>query len=107
MADLWLEFRWLALPVMWAIGRAYGTVWRKMRIEGGVWKAQYVILAALSIYLVMQTIEAVLFRAIELSLPIWLLWGAAPAARARWVMAPLPSQNWPQELEPEVVSCPK
>jgi hypothetical protein len=77
VADLWLEFRWLALPVMWLIGRTYGWVWRKMRMEGGIWSAQYVILAALSIYLVMQTIEAVLFRLIELSLPIWLVWGAA------------------------------
>ena len=74
MADLWLEFRWLALGAMWLIGRAYGTVWRKMRTEGGIWDAQYVVISALSIYLVMQTIEAVLFRAIELSLPLWLLW---------------------------------
>jgi len=74
VADLWLEFRWLALAAMFLIGRAYGAVWRKMRTEGGIWDAQYVVISALSIYLVMQTIEAVLFRTIELSLPLWLLW---------------------------------
>jgi hypothetical protein len=105
LADLWLEFRWLALPVMWLIGRFYGSVWRKMRTDGGVWKAQYVIISALSIYLVMQTIEAVLFRMIELSLPIWLLWGAAPAARARLEVWAVGSGYWPQGIEPEVMQC--
>jgi len=53
-----------------------------MRTEGGIWSAQYVIISVLSIYLVMQTIEAVLFRVIELSLPIWLVWGVArPSSR--------------------------
>ncbi len=105
IADLWLEFRWLAIPVMWLIGRFYGSVWRKMRSDGGVWKAQYVIISALSIYLVMQTIEAVLFRMIELSLPIWLLWGAAPAARARVDMWTVGAGLWPGSMEPEVIQC--
>jgi hypothetical protein len=106
IADLWLEFRWLALPVMWLIGRFYGTVWRKMRIQGGIWNAQYVIIAALSIYLVMQTIEAVLFRMIELSLPIWLLWGMARTSRQQlpvWVAQPT---EW-SGMKTEVIECPK
>ncbi len=107
LADLWLEFRWLALPVMWFIGRIYGSVWRKMRLEGGVWKAQYVILASLSIYLVMQTIEAVLFRAIELSLPVWILWGTAPAARAKWEIWTVGMRDWRQGIESEVAQCPE
>lgn len=77
VADLWLEFRWFALAAMWLIGRLYGAVWRKMRTQGGIWEAQYVVISALSIYLVMQTIEAVLFRTIEISLPLWLLWRRA------------------------------
>ncbi len=90
VADLWLEFRWLALAAMWLIGRAYGTVWRKMRTQGGIWEAQYVVLSALSIYLVMQTIEAVLFRFIELSVPLWLLW-----RRDRWQAQAQPAPGHP------------
>jgi hypothetical protein len=108
LADLWLEFRWLALPVMWLIGRTYGWVWRKMRTEGGVWSAEYVILSALSIYLVMQTIEAVLFRAIELSLPIWLVWGAARRRNRPMVLAyetgpPTLAARFAEPIESEVV----
>ncbi|HLK62888.1 MAG TPA: hypothetical protein VKU19_05590 [Bryobacteraceae bacterium] len=107
IADLWLEFRWLSLPVMWLIGRFYGTVWHKMRSQGGVWKAQYVIISALSIYLVMQTIEAVLFRVIELSVPIWLFWGFARGSRARWELWPVPPEEFAEAeyFEPEVVEC--
>jgi hypothetical protein len=106
IADLWLEFRWLALPVMWVIGRFYGTVWRKMRTDGGIWNAQYVIIAALSIYLVMQTIEAVLFRMIELSLPIWLLWGMAQASRQQLPVWASPQPAW-SDMKQEVMECPK
>ena len=94
VADLWLEFRWLALVALFGIGRLYGLVWRKMRIEGGIWDAQYVILSALSIYLVMQTIEAVLFRLIVLSLPMWLLWRRTrtqPQVRPVYKFAPSPA----------------
>ena len=45
--------------------------------EGGPWTAQYVILAALSVYLVMQTMEAVIFRLLILSIPLRLAWWLA------------------------------
>jgi hypothetical protein len=80
VADLWIEFRWLAIPVLWIIGRAYGWVWRKAASEGQEWTAQYVVLAALSIYLVMQTMEAVIFRLLILSVPMWLVWHRARRA---------------------------
>ena len=74
IADLWIEFRWLAIPVLWIIGRVYAWVWRKAVIEGQVWTSQYIMMSALSIYLVMQTMEAVIFRVLILSIPVWLVW---------------------------------
>ncbi len=84
IADLFVEAWWLAVPLMALLGLAYGFVWQRAVTRGGPWSSQYIILAALSIYLVMQTGEAVIFRTIELSVPCWLVWRwalKAPHAR--------------------------
>lgn len=77
IADLWLEVRWLALPLLIIFGRIYGLVWKRAVTEGHAWVAQYIVISALSIYLVMQTMEAVIFRFLILSIPIWSIWGRA------------------------------
>jgi hypothetical protein len=74
VADLWIEFWWLNLPALAVLGWCYGFVWRKANLEGGRWIAQYAIMSALSIYLVMQTMEAILFRLVLLSIPLQLTW---------------------------------
>ena len=74
VADLWVELWWLAVPAMGLLGFGYGWVWRRAVTRGGPWTSQYVVLSALSIYLVMQTMEAVIFRSILLSVPCWLTW---------------------------------
>jgi hypothetical protein len=74
IADLWMEFWWLNLPVLFLLGRFYGAAWRRTHESGGVWNAQYTIMAALTIYLVMQTMEAVIFRLLILSIPLQLAW---------------------------------
>jgi hypothetical protein len=74
VADLWLELRWLAIPALALVGRLYGTVWRKAVVDGQMWTSHYIMMSALSIYLVMQTMEAVIFRLLILSLPVWLVW---------------------------------
>ena len=80
VADLWVELWWLAVPAMALLGFGYGFVWRRAVTRGGPWTSQYVILSALSIYLVMQTMEAVIFRTLLLSLPCWLTWAWARKA---------------------------
>jgi hypothetical protein len=62
---------------MAVIGRVYGTVWRKAVVDGQMWTAQYIMMSALSIYLVMQTMEAVIFRLLILSTPVLLVWRSA------------------------------
>ena len=81
VADLFVELWWLAVPAMAVLGFAYGWVWRRAVARGGPWTSQYVILSALSIYLVMQTMEAVIFRTLLLSAPCWLTWRWARKAR--------------------------
>jgi hypothetical protein len=77
VADLWVEFSWLAIPVMGAIGYAYGAVWRRAVTLGGVWTTQYVIFVLLSIYMVTQSGEAVIFRFVILTLPTRYFWKKA------------------------------
>ncbi len=74
IADWFIEVSWLAIPAMGLLGWAYGRVWKNAVLRGGPWSSQYVVISALAIYFVMQTMEAVIFRTIMLSLPCWLTW---------------------------------
>ncbi len=89
VADLWIEMSWLCIPAMAGLGLLYGFVWKRAVERGGPWTAQYVILSALSIYLIMQTMEAVIFRSLLLSLPCWLTWRWALRTPVRGRRAPL------------------
>ena len=80
IADLWIEVWWFAPVLMFLLGAVYGGVWKRAVLRGGPWATQYTVLAALSIYLVMQTGEAVIFRTLELSVPAWLAW--------KWALRP-------------------
>lgn len=83
VADLWVEVSWGCLVLLALLGWMYGRVWRRAVTEGGPWASQYVVLAALSIYLVMQTMEAVIFRSLLLSIPCWISWRWAYRAPVR------------------------
>lgn len=84
VADLWVELWWLSIAAMAALGWLYAVIWRKAVTLGGAWASQYTLLAALSIYLVMQTMEAVIFRTLLLSIPCWITW--------RWALS-VPRHN--------------
>ena len=81
VADLFVEVWFLCIAAMALLGWVYGFVWKKAVQNGRAWSMQYTILSALSIYLVMQTMEAVIFRTVMLSVPTWLVW--------RWAETPL------------------
>ena len=83
VADLFVEGSWLAIPFLLFLGWGYGQVWKLAMLRGGPWAAQYAIVSALSIYLVMQTMEAVIFRLLLLSIPSWLAW--------RWACRTVPA----------------
>jgi hypothetical protein len=77
IADLWLEFYWLNLPVLFVFGMLFSVAWRKSQLDGGPWITQYIVLSALSIYFVMQTMEAIIFRLLILSIPMQVAWRIA------------------------------
>lgn|SRR5579871_1487489 len=96
IADLWAEFHWLNLLALFVLGMFYGYAWRKAQIKGGAWVAQYVVMAALSVYLVMQTMEAVIFRLLILSIPLRFIWWLAHrnAAFAPHIESQADSAEW-------------
>jgi hypothetical protein len=78
---------------MAVLGWCYGFAWKKAVTVGGPWSSQYVVISALSIYLVMQTMESVIFRTLLLSIPCWLIWRwalRAPAPQPRSHKLPQP-----------------
>lgn len=62
IADLWLEFSWGALAVLFLIGLAYNRAWHYAVAGDAFWGVAYSLMAAFSFYLVAQTLEAMLFR---------------------------------------------
>jgi hypothetical protein len=71
VGDFWLEFGMLAPFAALGIGWFYGRLWRRSRSDPRI-QPLYVMLAALSIYLVAQTIEAWLFRTLLYGIPAFL-----------------------------------
>ena len=74
IADMWLEFHWLYLGALFMIGWFYGIAWRKVLTSGGLWIPIYTIMTALSVYLIMQTLEAMAFRFLFTGAATWLIW---------------------------------
>lgn len=87
VADMWVEFSWFEIPVAWMIGWGMGRLWRKAIQEQNMWTTQYVIVCILSIYLITQSGEAVIFRLVIMSLPAYYVWRKANQAGAREVDA--------------------
>lgn len=93
IADMWLEFWWFYLFVLFAIGWFYGTAWRKAVRKGGLWIVIYTLSASLSVYLVMQTLEAMIFRFLLMAGAAWGIWKYATKGR------PLETQSYPEDYQ--------
>jgi hypothetical protein len=90
IADMWIEL-WLgAFPVLLAFGWWYGHAWRRAVERGGMWTTIYGLMFVFSVYLIMQTLEAMAVRFLETALPAWLAWRYALARRAPAIAAPRP-----------------
>jgi hypothetical protein len=74
VGDLFQEVAWWCVVPICLIGLAIGRVWARERIYGGWWSAMYGAFLALSLYLVMQTLEAMLFRLLIMAVPMWIVW---------------------------------
>ena len=74
VADMWIEFWWYYCIVLFIIGWFYGMAWRKAVSKGGLWIPVYTLMTSLSVYLVMQTLEAMSFRFLLTATASWLIW---------------------------------
>jgi hypothetical protein len=77
VADVWVEFSWLSFPFLAFVGWGVGKIWRRAVSEGGPWINILTISTLLSLYFVTQSGEAVIFRAIILTLPCYYVWKKA------------------------------
>ena len=64
VADLWVELWWLCMPALFGVGWIHGRAWRKAQTQGGPWIPCFGVLTALSVFLVMQGLDAMGFRAL-------------------------------------------
>jgi hypothetical protein len=62
VGDMWREFSWGMVVVLFGLGWFYSYAWRRAVEDRGTWLPIYCFLASLSLYLVMQTLEAMLYR---------------------------------------------
>ena len=74
VADTWAEFWWGFIPFLFLVGWTYSHFWRRARQTGGAWAIGFVIVMALSGYLVTQTFEAMVFRFMFMAVPTWIVW---------------------------------
>jgi hypothetical protein len=66
---VWLEFQYVAPVVAFLFGYVYGVAWRKASTNVTA-RLIYLLLIALSVYLVMQDLDAWLFRVLLLGVPL-------------------------------------
>ncbi|HUL59764.1 MAG TPA: hypothetical protein VLU43_10835 [Anaeromyxobacteraceae bacterium] len=81
IADMWVEFAWGGVLALFAIGFLYGYVWKRSVESGGLATVVYSCLLCLSLYLVMQTLEAMAFRFLVMVVPAWIAWRLSAAQR--------------------------
>jgi hypothetical protein len=74
VADMWIEFWWASPLVLLCIGWCYGRIWSKAVTRGGIWATIYCLMFSLSVFLVMQTLEAMIYRLLLLAVPGLLAW---------------------------------
>jgi hypothetical protein len=82
VADMWIEFWWASFLVILFLGWCYGRAWSKAVTRGGIWVTIYCLMFSVSIFLVMQSLEAMLFRLLLLAVPGLLAWWFAAGVGA-------------------------
>jgi hypothetical protein len=82
VTDTWVELSWGFVMILFVLGWIFGRGWLLACQRNGLYLILYVVMIALSLYLVMQGVEAFGFRFILLGLPTWLAWRiATPRSR--------------------------
>lgn len=83
VGDMWFEFGWASVVALYLIGFWYGRAWNRCVTLGGVSVLTYGALLCLSLYLIMQTLEAMAFRFLFMVVPTWIAWRRVARAPRR------------------------
>jgi hypothetical protein len=70
VGDMWREFAWAMLIPLFGAGWAYSHVWRRAVSRQGIWVPVYCFMASLSLFFVMQSLQAMLQRFLFGALPM-------------------------------------
>ncbi len=94
IGDIWLEFGYLSPLAMFLIGSLYGRIWRLAR-GFDQYKLLHILMVALSIYLVTQSLEAWTFRVIMFGAPLLIIgWIAGKRRRGGSSYLPARAQSY-------------
>ena len=74
VADMYIEFAWLAVVPLLLIGLLYSVIHSRSRTRGGLWTLLYLELLLFSVHLPSQSVQSWLYRVILLCVPTALLW---------------------------------
>jgi hypothetical protein len=74
VADLFAEFSWGAILACFLVGLGYSAAWRGAVYGNGLALVLYILLVGLSIFFVLQTLEAILYRLMLTAVPVVLAW---------------------------------
>lgn len=82
-AEVWKQFWWFGLVLIYAIGWSYGRIWLMAVRKGGPWMMIHVIMLALSVFLTQQGFSPMLFRILFLGGAGLIVWRMT--VRAGWL----------------------
>ena len=87
IGDLYVEFSWGMLVATFLIGWGFAFFWRRSTTRGGIWLIIHACSLVLSLYLISQTVEAILFRFLVILIPTFFLWQYMSYHYAPWARA--------------------
>lgn len=74
IADLWRQFWWFYLLILYWVGRIFGAFWTRAVSRGGIWFLTYTLMLAISLNLTQQTFQAWLWKLLFLGGISWIVW---------------------------------
>jgi oligosaccharide repeat unit polymerase len=86
ISDMWIEFSWWSMLPLFLIGAFHGYAWRRSCVKGRFATVVYVLTAALTLFLISQALEAMIYRFLYMCVPAWLIW--------QWVKAVPLKERW-------------
>ncbi|MBX3437493.1 MAG: oligosaccharide repeat unit polymerase [Planctomycetaceae bacterium] len=98
VADLFLEFSWGSIIICFLLGLVFSTAWRRWITRGELWTLLYFEFMILSVYLVVQSLGAWLYRVIMVTVLTTAFWRWNVRKGRATVLRVPPSRPRPLEM---------